>query len=274
MIRVPTNRAMAAPNPSRQRLARQKLAELFAHPATVFTIHYACERFDSGDGLGSPRVTAIAVRNVGTGDTAAFSIHAEAERARFAPVQILSRFDQLEAAMLTRFFDFLERHSAMRFVHWNMRDITYGFEAIEHRFAMLGGEAVKIPSSQRFDLARLLIDIYGTNYVEASPLETLAELNGLSLAGLLLGAAEADAFHRGEYSSVQRSAVGKSRLLFDLLHLAHDKTLKTHASLWTMNAGRLREAAELFHNNPLKAVAGTLFAVLSAAVFVYRFIFS
>jgi hypothetical protein len=263
---------MAAPNPRRQRAARQKLAELLTYPETVFTIHYACERFDANDGLGSPRVTAIALRNIGTGETHTFSIHAEAERARLAPVQILSRLDALEGEMLGRFFAFLDRHQAMRFVHWNMRDVTYGFEAIEHRFTLLGGHPVRIPGHQRFDLARLLIDIYGTGFVGSPPLETLAGLNDLGLAGLLMGRAEADAFHRGDYAGVQRSAVGKTRLLNDILMLAHDRTLRTEAGFWTLNIGRLREAVELFHDNPIKAAAGVAFAALTAVVFIYRYI--
>jgi hypothetical protein len=28
----------------------------------------------------------------------------------------------------------------MKYVHWNMRDVNYGFQAIEHRFRVLGGE--------------------------------------------------------------------------------------------------------------------------------------
>jgi hypothetical protein len=260
---------MAAPNPARQRSARQKIIELFAHPASVFTIHYACERFNPDDGLGSPRITAIAARNLGTGETACFSIHSEAEFAHLAPVQMLSRLDQLEHAMLIRFYAFLALNQAMRFVHWNMRDITYGFEAIEHRYTILGGTPVKIPGNQRIDLARTLIDIYGTNYVEAPPLESIAKLNKLATVGLLMGASEADAFHRGDYAGVQRSALGKTRLLYDLLHLVHDKTLKTRANLWTMNAGRLREALELFEHNPLKAWASLVFAGLSFGFWVY-----
>ncbi len=260
---------MAAPNPARQRAARDKVAELFAHPASVFTIHYACERFNAGDGLGSPRVTAIAARNLGTGETVCFSIHAEAEFAHLAPVQILSRLDQLEHQLLVKFFAFLTLNQAMRFVHWNMRDITYGFEAIEHRYTVLGGTPVKIPSLQRIDLARLLVEIYGTNYIEAPPLDAIARLNKLSTAGLLMGMTEADAFTTGDYAGVQRSALGKTRLLYDLLHLVHDKTLKTRADLWTMNTGRLREAIQLFDNNPVKAWASLVFAGLSFGFLVY-----
>jgi hypothetical protein len=150
-----------------------------------------------------------------------------------------------------------------------MRDITYGFEAIEHRYTVLGGTPVKIPGNQRIDLARTLIDIHGTGYIEAPPLENLAKLNKLATAGLLMGMAEADAFTTGDYAGVQRSAIGKTRLLYDLLHLVHDKTLKTRANLWTMNAGRLREAVELFDHNPVKAWASLLFAGLSAGFLIY-----
>src|SRR5262249_18383143 len=156
---------LAAPNPQRQREARETLARLLGHPAAVYVLHYACQSFDQPGGRGSPRVTAIAARNVGTGETVTFSINTEIELARLAPVEALLRLDGLERSMLDRFFEFLRINRAMRFVHWKMRDATYGFAAIEHRYTVLGGTPLSIPESQKTDLARLLVDIYGTHYV-------------------------------------------------------------------------------------------------------------
>ena len=52
----------------------------------------------------------------------------------------------------------------MKYMHWNMRDINYGFPAIEHRYRVLGGNPVIIDDDKKLDLARLLIDIYGVGY--------------------------------------------------------------------------------------------------------------
>ncbi|MDX2257720.1 MAG: hypothetical protein NW205_02280 [Hyphomicrobiaceae bacterium] len=258
---------MPAPHPARQRAARARLANLLAHPEGVYVVHYACESFDSDAQNVSPRVTAIAARNVASSDTQVFSIHAEVEVRRLAPVQILSRLDELEAAMLAKYFAFLKINRQMRFVHWNMRDALYGFQAIEHRGAVLGIEAFAIADSQKFDLARLIIDIYGAGYVDKPYQVELAKKNGLSLDGYLPGDLEAEAFERGGYAIVQRSVLAKVRVMFDILHLAHDRTLKTGASWWTLNFGRLREAAELMDDNPVKAIAGLAVAGLSFGIF-------
>ncbi len=70
---------MAAPNPQRQREERERLAKLFVNPAAVYVIHYACQSFSAPDYLGSPRVGAIAVRNLASGATSSFSVHQELE---------------------------------------------------------------------------------------------------------------------------------------------------------------------------------------------------
>ncbi len=249
---------MAAPNPERQRASREKLKDLLAYPASVFVIHYACQSFNQGQKLGSPRVTAIAVRNVASSETTVFSINRESELARLGPVHILSRLDQLEYALLQKFFQFIELNRNNRFVHWNMRDATFGFAAIEHRFRVLGGTPVRLGETNKFDLARGLTDIYGSRYVQPPYIKSLARKNNLSLAGFLDGPSEAEAFEMGFYDQVQRSVLAKVRILFDVFHLAHDRTLKTDANWWTLNRGRAREAWEMLEHNPVYAFGAIL----------------
>ena len=86
-----------------------------------------------------------------------------------------------------KFFRFVAINRHARFVHWKMRNATYGFAAIEHRYSVLGGGPIGIPEMQRFDLAWLLEEIYGSDYVEAPHFETLARLNKLPLAELSVG---------------------------------------------------------------------------------------
>ena len=261
---------MAAPHPVRQRAAREQLDRLFAYPASVLAIHYACERFDAGRGADSPRITAIACHNLGTGETASFSILAEAELLHLPPMKILARLDALETTMLAKFFDHLALSRSMRFVHWNMRDAVFGFEALEHRFAVLGGAPLRIADNQKTDIARLLADIYGTGYVPSPPFETLARRNDIRRTGMLIGAAEADAFNRGDYRSVQRSVLAKVGVIAEIAKLTHDRTLITNASWWTLNAGRLREAYELFERNPVRAWAGLVFGGIGFGVMLVR----
>lgn len=261
---------MVAPNPSRQRQARRRIAELFAHPSSVWVIHYACQSFEHGQRLQSPRVTALVARNLGSGHTETFCLHAEAELRGLSPVGVLARMDALERAMLDKVFAFLALNRFNRFVHWKMRNATYGFAAIEHRYAVLGGTPLAIPEAQRYDLAWLMEEIYGSGYVEEPHFETLAALNALPLAGFLPGEQEAEAFRLSRYLDVQRSTTCKVGLFFDLLHRVHDRTLRTRSGWWTQNLGRAREAAELFRDNPVKALAGAAIPVGGAAMTAWK----
>lgn len=261
---------MAAPNPARQREARRRIGDLFAHPSSVWIIHYACQSFEHGQRMASPRVTALVARNLGSGYTETFSLHAEAELRGLSPLGVVARMDALERAMLDKVFAFLALNRFHRFVHWKMCNAVYGFAAIEHRYAVLGGMPLSVPEPQRFDLAWLIEEIYGSDYVEEPHFETLARLNGLPLAGFLPGDKEAEAFRSSRYLDVQRSTTCKVGLFFDVLHRVHDRTLKTRSSWWTQNLGRTREAAELFRDNPVKALAGAAIPVGGAAMTVWK----
>lgn len=47
--------------------------------------------------------------------------------------EIDARYDEFEKNMLDEYFDFIKSRHGFTFVHWNMRNINYGFQAIEHR---------------------------------------------------------------------------------------------------------------------------------------------
>lgn len=257
---------MALPNPARQREARHRLDGFLAHPPAVWVIHYACQSFYHGQKLGSPRVTAIAARNFAHGETVSFSIGAEAELARLAPEEVPANLDRLERALLDKFYQFMVANRAMRFVHWNMRDATYGFAAIEHRYRLLGGDPTTLPEAQKLDLAKTLSDLYGAGYAGPAPREKLAEMNKLSTMGFLNGEEEAKNFEDGNYRAVQNSILAKVKLHSDLAELAQARALKTQAGWWALNAGRVRESYEMFERNPLIALASLLFAGLSTGL--------
>lgn len=254
---------MAHPDPRRQREARKRLEDFATYPSNLWSVHYACQSFAQGQRLGSPRVTAIAARNVGSGETLSVSIEAEAEIAKLGPVQMLSRLDSLERAQLDKFAEFMTVNRGMRFVHWNMRDATFGFAAIEHRHQVLGGRPVTLPELQKLDLAKLLVDVYGSGYAGEVPLEGLAELNGIPLKGFLRGKDEAEQFECGNYRAVQHSTIAKAKLIADFAELARARTLKTNANWWALNFGRLREAVEQFDHNPVYAWSSLLLAGMS-----------
>jgi hypothetical protein len=159
---------MPAPYPDKQRRARKTLERLFANPSGVRIIHYSCESFDNRE--SSPRVTSIAVRRLDSGQTESFSIHAVAEERRIPFQEIDAHYNDLEKEMLERFYAYANRTVDASYIHWNMRDANYGFTALEHRLKVLQGEPATIYETQRHDLARMLQDMYGNEYIE-DPME-------------------------------------------------------------------------------------------------------
>lgn len=207
------------------------VTNMVSNPAHVLVIHYSCESFyDITDGR-TPRITSIAVRYVKTGQTKSFSIHKLAERKKIDVQNIEECYDQLEKDMLKEFFDFVRVHKAYAWVHWNMRDINYGFEAIENRFVVLGGKPETIGDENKFDLSRLLVSIYGLSYIGHPRFESLINNNGITKRDFLPGAEEAKAFNQKEYVKLHQSTLRKVDILNTILEKTAEGKLKTNSKL-------------------------------------------
>lgn len=213
----------------RHREARKAVDSLMGHTSNVLIIHYSCESFyDSPDGR-TPRVTSIAVRNLDSGQTHSFSIHKVAEQIGVSPIDITSKYDDLERGMLEEYFEYVKTHDGFKWVHWNMRDINYGFAAIEHRFRVLGGKSYILDDSRKYDLSRLLVALYGVRYIGHPRLERIVEKNKITDMNFLGGQQEAEAFEKGEYVRLHQSTLRKVDILANILGRTYDNTLKTNA---------------------------------------------
>lgn len=160
----------------RRRDAKKQLTKINKNRNNVVVIHYSCESFyDHPDGTSS-RITSIAVRNWVLGQTVSFSIHQIAERDKKLSIESINvHYDELEKKMLKEFYDYAEKHKNDTWLHWNMRNINYGFAALEHRYKVLGGKPFEIHESCRCDLSLLLHWLYGRDYVEHPRFESLVE---------------------------------------------------------------------------------------------------
>jgi hypothetical protein len=242
---------MSLPNPARQKAARDRLDQVFAHPETVYAIHYACQSFYSGQKVTSTRVACISLRQVQSGQVTTFSVAKSAELFRIPADAIGDHWNNLERSMLGEFYEFIRMNRGLKLVHWNMRDDTFGFAALEHRFKVLKGRPEEIPEQNRTDLARLLLELYGDHYVKGrAKFKALSRFNKLSMADFLDGAAEAKALQEGHLRKVQMSTQTKVKLLADLAILAHDRTLKTQASVIAQHGAPLRLMAQKLWRNP------------------------
>jgi hypothetical protein len=242
---------MAAPNPGKQRESRAKLDNLFADAPNVWVIHYSCESFYERPNGASPRITSIAARSLETGQTLSFSIHQVAEERGVAFDHIGEQYDVLERQMLDAYYQHVGGHRGMKYLHWNMRDINYGFAALDHRYRVLGGQPVQIDDNRKFDLSRLLIDIYGVDYIGHPRLGKLLAKNDIKPRDFMTGEQEATAFENQNYVGLHQSTLRKVDVIANIAERAYNRQLKTNTTWWEMHGGRVKTFIDWIAENKL-----------------------
>lgn len=215
----------------RHKRAKGIIEELVDKPDHVLIIHYSCESFFEIKDGRTPRITSIAVRYLKSAQTKSFSIHKVAELQKIPFSEIEKHYDELERQMLNEYFEFVREHKNFKWVHWNMRDINYGFEAIENRFRILGGEPFHLIDENRIDIARVLIDKYGPQYAGHPRLIKIIEKNYISSKQFLSGDDEARAFDNKEYVKLHQSTLRKVDVIETILKRSAEGQLKTNATL-------------------------------------------
>lgn len=252
----------AAKRIQRRRAAKSKIADVIDNAENVVVIHYSCESFYERPDGASPRITSIAVRNLGTGQTTSFSIHQMAERdKKLNTTEINQNYNALERKMLKEFYEYVEKHSGHTWLHWNMRDINYGFPAIAHRYLVLGGKPFDIHESRLCDLARILVSLYGVGYIGHPRLANIVAKNKISDLGFLNGQEESDAFDAGEYVKLHQSTLRKVDIMANIAGRVGDGSLKTDAKLKEIYGGHCAAIFEIMREHWFF----TLFAFVGAA---------
>jgi len=242
---------------------------VFADAPNTWVIHYSCESFYNRPNGASPRITSIAVRRLDSGQTLSFSIHQVAEERGVPFAEIEAHYDALERQMLGAFYAHVGGHRGMRYLHWNMRDINYGFAAIEHRFRVLKGEPVVVDDDKKSDLARLFIDIYGVGYVGHPRLENLLEKNSIKPRDFLTGPREAEAFENRNYVGLHQSTLRKVDVIANIAQRAHYRQLRTNTSWWDMHGGRLRTVSSWIVENQTIAFLASIASIIGLAIAFY-----
>lgn len=206
----------------------QTLRDLRQQEANVHIIHYSCQTLGDGNEGLSPRITSIAVLHLESSSMHSFSIHLVAERKGIKREDIPSNYDALEGEMLRSFYALVQGRQEAYWLHWNMSNINYGFEAIAHRYAVLTNESSpQVPDSKKFNLSALITGIYGSGYVDDPKMLKLMELNGGRHRDFLTGQEEADAFERKEYIKLHKSTMSKAYWFRDTYYNLQRRKLNT-----------------------------------------------
>ena len=212
-------------------------------PENFYIIHYSCQNLnDDNEGL-SPRITSIAVAHFATEQSVSFSTHAVAEELKIARGDVIERFDDVERELLSQFYEFLRDRRDKFWVHWNMRNATYGFEHIEHRGRVLGLQNTPvIPVERRINLNDMIARRYGANYVAHPKMTKLMDLNGGRHRDFLSGAEEVAAFQNNEFMRMHMSTLCKVGFFENIMRKFVKGRLKTSARGWGARIDRMFES--------------------------------
>lgn len=206
-----------------------------SNPEKYFLIHYSCESFRNIPDGRTPRITSIAIKSIATGQVESFSLHKTAEQKAIPFQEIAGRYDEIEKDMLKEYFAFLKENKNMFYLHINMRDINYGFKAIEHRGKVLKVAIYVLSDSQKIDLADLLKRRFGDNYTGHPRMDSLCQLNEIHSIGYLKGAEEAEAFEKKEYVKLHQSTLAKVEMFSNVLKRTINGSLKTRAKWYEIH---------------------------------------
>jgi hypothetical protein len=249
--------------------AKEEVAFLEKNANLLLAVHYSCQNLNDNNEGYSPRVTSIAVLHLGSTTMHSFSIHLVAEIAKIPRQEIENHYDVLEAEMLQDFYRFVQDHQDHNWLHWNMSNINYGFEAIEHRFRVLTQkEPPRVSDSKKYNLSSLISGIYGKHYVDDPKMPNLMELNGGKHRDFLSGKEEVDAFGRHEYVTLHKYTMSKVYFFQSVFHKLVRRKLRTQNSNLP---ARLNQIVESLPAKILGFVA-VLFTLVEISIHAYNWI--
>jgi len=192
-----------------------------------------------------------------------FSVHLIAEVKKIARDDIHNHYNELESVMLEDFYKFVQEHQDHSWLHWNMTNINFGFETLEHRFRVLTDRVPpKIADTKKHNLSSLVSGIYGSNFVDHPKMPNLMDLNGGKSRDFLTGAEEVHAFERKEYIKLHKSTMSKVYFFNSAFHKLLNRKLKTARSNWKEKINRALESTTV------KAI--TFVTVLFALFQIYQ----
>jgi len=206
----------------------KKMKHLIQNKNKILFIHYSCQNFTDKNHELSPRITSIAVLFNNGHILKSFSIHYTAEILHIDRNDIENRYNDIEKVMLSDFFKFAESQYDYIWLHWNMSNINYGFEALEHRYKVLTGkDAYKISEENKYNLSKLILNKYGKNCVDDPKMYNLMNLNGGIHRDFLKGEAEVKAFENKEYLKMHKSTICKVYWFSSIFFLLVKNKIKT-----------------------------------------------
>lgn len=233
----------------------------------LYFIHYSCQSLSDDNEGYSPRITSIAVLHSESYQMFSFSIHLVAERLKINRDLIFDRYEEIELKMLQDFFDFVsERIDKAIWVHWNMSNINFGFEALEHRYTVLSGNPCNhISENNKHNLSNIIKLKYGPKYAKDPKMKYLMVLNNILHRDFLNGEEEVTAFKAKEFIKLHKSTMCKVYFFNEVYNRIMSNKLKTETN-------RLRYKINEIYQSPIVQIitmVGTIGTIISLIVFFF-----
>lgn len=210
----------------------------------IYFIHYSCQNLSDDNEGYSPRITSIAVLHMTSDQMYSFSMHLIAEELKINRETILDHYDDIEKVMLKRFFEFAQtRDKDSIWIHWNMTNINFGFETLEHRFRVLIGETpYHIDEKNRYNLSLIIKKRYGSNYAKDPKMLNLMILNGGRDRNFLKGDEEVSAYKAKEFIKLHNSTICKVYFFKSVFNKLSRKKLRTETNQWRYRINELYQS--------------------------------
>lgn len=153
-----------------RKAAVANLQKLTEDPSKVLFIHYSQSNTFEDDDYGniSPIITSIVIKSLDGQIDQQFAIHFEADKADIPIDEIQYSYRDLELRILKLFNEFVRRHNSCNWIHWDMKNIHFGFEAIKHRYEKIFGDLKnynEIPINNKTNLRAIIEGMYGESFV-------------------------------------------------------------------------------------------------------------
>jgi len=206
------------------------LKKLNSDPSRVLIIYYS--NFENNYEPFSSAISSIVIRSLDKSIYQCFSIHLEADLSKLDIETIEDEYIDLEYMVLLKFSKFLKNHKEYTWIHWNMNNIEYGFEALKHRFDKLSQgsneQFEEVVGKNKFDLNNFFEIYFGENYSTGpDKLKSLMEFNNIDDQGSYLTQRDEGAeFLKKNYRTVIKSVDFKVTFISQLPTLFENKILK------------------------------------------------
>lgn len=249
---------------SQRKKGLEILSNIEKRPDHYKIIHYSCESFCS-NGF-SPKIISIAIMDLGSRQINNFSINYYAELHNATKEELIEKYSEFEKELLSDFFKYLSNNLEYYWIHWNMDDSSYGFEALYNRYRVLGNEPTRISTEKIINLNFLIEEIYGYNYVADPRMKNLKELNQIHSRSFKSGSEEAELFEKNEFSQISMSTQSKVSLFSKFIDYMTDDRLKTQIPCTRFYGSWFVSVFYLFQEKPAFITLGWLVNIIIGAV--------